>query len=69
MEDENVPEKSEYVRGDIWTSGYIIEGGAEINEKQTSTITYVTALNLQGLLKISFSPIRKRVAVPALTWF
>jgi len=48
VEDENVPEKGGFVRGDIWTTGFIIESYDATGT--SSVVTYVCALDLQGLV-------------------
>merc|ERR1719506_1253849 len=51
VEDEHVPDKQGFVRGDIWTCGYVIERCSEADApRPESTVTYVCALDLQGLV-------------------
>jgi len=49
VEDENVPAKDGFVRGDIWTTGFIIQGSPSSLEA-SSSVTYVCALDLRGMV-------------------
>jgi len=51
VEDENVPPKAGFVRGDIWTTGFIIQSSPSTSSLNvSSTVTYVCALDLQGMV-------------------
>lgn len=49
VEDDSVPHKAGFVRGDIWTTGYIIQSSKSALEK-SSTVTYVCALDMRGMV-------------------